>query len=215
MGDGGSARRSRQPRPEPQTRCSARSCGSTSTRRRRVHDPARRIRTSAAAADDLIWSIGLRNPWRFSFDRQTGDLWIGDVGQDRYEEIDRSLAPNAGRAGPTTAGGVIEGNACYNPATAAADGQDDADRDLRPQPGCSVTGGYVYRGTTYPDLRRRLPVRDYCSGRIWGVDAAGPNAQTPVQLVDTAARITSFGEDQVGNLYLVDHAGDVWLIKDV
>ena len=78
-----------------------------------------------------------------------------------------------------------------------------------------MTGGYVYRGTTYPDLRGVYLFGDYCSGRIWGVDAAGANTQVPVQLVDTAARITSFGEDQVGNLYLVDHAGDIWLIRDV
>ena len=81
--------------------------------------------------------------------------------------------------------------------------------------GCSVTGGYVYRGATYPDLRGVYLFGDYCSGRIWGVDAAGPATQTPVQLYNTAARISSFGEDQAGNLYLVDHAGDIWLIKDV
>ncbi len=167
------------------------------------------------SGNDLIWSFGLRNPWRFSFDRQTGDLWIGDVGQNRYEEIDRSLAPNAGRAA-NYGWRQLEGNACYNPAT-------NCRRTGKTMPlavyshsvGCSVTGGYVYRGTTYPDLRGVYLFGDYCSGRIWGVDAAGANTQVPVQLVDTAARITSFGEDQVGNLYLVDHAGDIWLIRDV
>jgi hypothetical protein len=73
----------------------------------------------------------------------------------------------------------------------------------------------VYRGTTYPDLSGVYLFGDFCSGRIWGLDANGPNTQTPVQLVNTAAMISSFGEDQVGNLYLVDHAGDIWLIKDV
>ena len=80
--------------------------------------------------------------------------------------------------------------------------------------GCSVTGGYVYRGTTYPDLKGVYLFGDYCSGRIWGVDAAGPSTQTAVQLADTATLASSFGEDQAGNIYLVDHAGEVWMIQD-
>ena len=113
------------------------------------------------SGNDLIWSFGLRNPWRFSFDRQTGDLWIGDVGQNRYEEIDRSLAPNAGRAA-NYGWRQLEGNACYNPAT-------NCRRTGKTMPlavyshsaGCSVTGGYVYRGTTYPDLRGVYLFGDY------------------------------------------------------
>ena len=163
---------------------------------------------------DLIWSFGLRNPWRFSFDRLTGDLWIGDVGQSRYEEIDRSLAPNAGRAA-NYGWRQLEGNACYNPAT-------DCRRKGMTMPlavyghdvGCSVTGGYVYRGTTYPDLKGVYLFGDYCSGRIWGVDAAGPSTQTAVQLANTATLASSFGEDQAGNIYLVDHAGEIWMIQD-
>jgi glucose/arabinose dehydrogenase len=167
------------------------------------------------AGHDLIWSSGLRNPWRFSFDRGTGDLWIGDVGQNRYEEIDRSKAPNAGR-GANYGWRQLEGNQCYNPAT-------NCSRTGKTMPiavyghslGCSVTGGYVYRGSAYPDLVGAYLFGDYCSGRIWGLDAAGPNAQTPVLLSDTATLISSFGEDQAGNLYLVDHAGDIWLIRDI
>jgi glucose/arabinose dehydrogenase len=164
---------------------------------------------------DLIWSSGLRNPWRFSFDRETGDLWIGDVGQQRYEEIDRSKAPNAGR-GLNYGWRVMEGNRCYNPSTGCnTSGKTLPITVYGHSQGCSVTGGYVYRGATYPDLRGVYLFGDFCSGRVWGIDAAGPNAQTPVQLFDTAANITSFGEDQAGNLYLVDHAGDIWLIKDI
>jgi glucose/arabinose dehydrogenase len=166
------------------------------------------------AGHDLIWSSGLRNPWRFSFDRQTGDLWIGDVGQKRYEEIDRSQAPNAGR-GANYGWRQREGNHCYNPPTGCnTTGKTMPIAVYGHSQGCSVTGGYVYRGTAYPDLSGVYLFGDYCSGRVWGLDAAGPNAQTPVQLYDTAANITSFGEDQAGNLYLVDHAGDIWLIKD-
>ena len=78
-----------------------------------------------------------------------------------------------------------------------------------------MTGGYVYRGTAYPDLVGAYFFADFCSGRIWAVDAAGANAQMPVQVYDAGAMVSSFGEDQAGNLYLVDHAaGDIWLMKD-
>jgi hypothetical protein len=110
----------------------------------------------------------------------------------------------------------MEGNRCYNPSTGCnTSGKTLPITVYGHSQGCSVTGGYVYRGATYPDLRGVYLFGDFCSGRVWGIDAAGPNAQTPVQLFDTAANITSFGEDQAGNLYLVDHAGDIWLIKDI
>jgi glucose/arabinose dehydrogenase len=167
------------------------------------------------AGHDLIWSYGVRNPWRFSFDRATSDLWIGDVGQNRWEEIDRSKAPNAGRR-LNYGWRQLEGNTCFNPSSGCR-------RTGKTMPiavyshslGCSVTGGYVYRGTAYPDLAGVYLFADYCSGRIWGLDAAGPNTQTPVELANTTAMISSFGEDQAGRLYIVDHAGgDVWSIRD-
>jgi glucose/arabinose dehydrogenase len=168
------------------------------------------------SGSDLVWSLGLRNPWRFSFDRATGDLWIGDVGQNRYEEIDRSKAPNAGRAA-NYGWRQLEGNACYNPSTGCVTtGKTMPLAVYDHSVGCSVTGGYVYRGTAYPDLVGVYLFADFCSGRIWGVDAAGANSQAEVLLRDTAAMISSFGEDQAGNLYIVDHAaGDVWLIRDL
>jgi glucose/arabinose dehydrogenase len=164
---------------------------------------------------DLVWSIGLRNPWRFSFDRLTGDLWIGDVGQDRYEEIDRSKAPDAGR-GVNYGWRVLEGTHCYNPPTGCSTaGKTMPIATYTHSVGCSVTGGYVYRGSAYPDLRGVYIFGDYCSGRIWGLDAAGANSQTPTLLYDAGANISSFGEDNLGNLYLVDRNGDIWLLKDV
>jgi glucose/arabinose dehydrogenase len=168
------------------------------------------------SGSDLVWSYGLRNPWRFSFDRATGDLWIGDVGQNRYEEIDRSKAPNAGRAA-NYGWRQLEGNACYNPATGCVTtGKTMPLAVYGHNVGCSVTGGYVYRGTAYPDLVGVYLFADFCSGRIWGVDAAGANSQAEVLLRDTAAMISSFGEDQAGYLYIVDHAaGDIWLIRDL
>jgi glucose/arabinose dehydrogenase len=167
------------------------------------------------AGNDLIWSFGLRNPWRWSFDRQTGDLWIADVGQDRFEEVNRALTPNAGRA-VNYGWRVLEGNTCYNPSSGCStSGKKMPLAVYNHSLGCSVTGGYVYRGPRFPHLTGVYLFGDFCSGRIWGVDAAGANTQSPVQLTDTGANISSFGEDQAGNLYLVDHNGDVWFIRDI
>lgn len=167
------------------------------------------------AGNDLIWSVGLRNPWRFSFDKANGALWVADVGQDRYEEVNRSVGPNAGRA--TNYGWrQMEGNRCYNPPTGCQTaGKHRPLAVYGHSEGCSVSGGYVYRASTYPDLQAVYTFGDYCSGKIWGVDGAGPSAQAPVLLYDTAARISSFGQDQAGNIYLVDHAGDIWLMRDL
>ncbi len=164
---------------------------------------------------DLVWSFGLRNPWKFSFDRQTGDLWIGDVGQNRFEEVNRSTAPNAGRA-VNYGWRVLEGRTCFNPSSGCStSGKTMPLAVYGHNLGCSVTGGYVYRGSTYPDLVGVYLFGDYCSGRIWGVDAAGSGNQTPVLLRDTATNLSSFGQDQAGNLYIVDHGGEIWLVKDV
>ncbi len=154
-----------------------------------------------------IWSYGLRNPWRFSFDRLTGDLWIGDVGQNRYEEIDRAPRSAGGGRGTNWGWRVLEGRACFNPQT-------DCNRTGKVAPlavythtlGCSVTGGHVYRGPSFPLLAGGYFFGDYCSGRIWAVTATGSSAQTPRLMLDTDKAISSFGEDEAGNLYLVDHA---------
>jgi glucose/arabinose dehydrogenase len=167
------------------------------------------------AGHDLVWAYGVRNPWRFSFDKLTHDLWIGDVGQDRYEEIDRSKVPNAGK-GANYGWRQLEGNRCFNPSTGC-----NSTGKVKPlavyghSVGCSVTGGYVYRGTTYADLSGVYIFGDYCSGRIWGVDAAGANAQAPVLLNDTPFLISSFGEDQAGNVYVINQAlGQIWRLGD-
>ncbi len=167
------------------------------------------------AGHDLVWAYGLRNPWRFSFDRKNGNLWIGDVGQVKYEEIDRSRAPDAGK-GLNYGWRVVEGNHCYNPATGCnTTGKTKPLAVYGHSVGCAVTGGYVYRGTTAPDLVGAYIFGDYCSGRIWAVDAGGANAQTPVLLNDTPFQISSFGEDQTGNVYVVDYAaGAVWRLGD-
>jgi glucose/arabinose dehydrogenase len=157
---------------------------------------------------DQIWSYGLRNPWRFSFDRKTGDLWIGDVGQDSWEEIDR--APKSAGAGRGRNYGwrVMEGRACYNPPSGCnTSGKMLPMATYSHSLGCSVTGGYVYRGTGYPMLAGGYFFGDYCSGRIWALVAGGPNTQSPVQMLDTSYSISTFGEGETGELYFADLAG--------
>ncbi len=154
-----------------------------------------------------IWAYGLRNPWRFSFDRQTGDLFIGDVGQGRREEVDFQPAGDPG--GENYGWRVLEGSLCYNPST-------NCDRTGMTMPvveydhsssgGCSITGGYVYRGSRFPELQGTYFYGDFCSGRIWGLTRSGGLWSAPLAL-DTASAITSFGEDEAGELYVLDFGG--------
>lgn len=154
-----------------------------------------------------IWHTGLRNPWRIRFDRATGDLWIGDVGQGAWEEIDR--AP-AGSGGLDFGWNVMEGFHCY------ASGTDDcATPDLTlpvaeygHDQGCSVTGGTVYRGEGQPGLVGRYVFADYCSGRFWTLDAAAAATipQEPVVALDSDRRISAIAEDAAGELYATDLA---------
>jgi glucose/arabinose dehydrogenase len=158
---------------------------------------------------DQIWSYGLRNPWRFSFDRKTGDLWIGDVGQDSWEEIDR--APKSAGAGRGRNYGwrVMEARSCYQPPSGC-----NTSGKMLPLAyyshslGCSVTGGYVFRGSGDP-MYGGYFFGDYCSGRIWAVVAGGANSQTPVQMIDSPYNISTFGEGETGALYVADLAGGV------
>jgi glucose/arabinose dehydrogenase len=164
-----------------------------------------------AGARPEIWAYGLRNPWRFSFDPVTHDLWIGDVGQNAIEEIDRA---------PGTTGGLnygwnrMEGAACYQPSTGCSTaGLVLPITQYTHAHGCSVTGGFVYRGRAHPAWRGVYFFADYCSGTIWGIASVGPNRQTPVVLLHTSHAVTSFGADQQGELYLCDgSAGTVWRI---
>jgi len=157
---------------------------------------------------DLIWARGLRNPWRFSFDSLTGDLWIGDVGQNRWEEIDRSPAAGGGGRAKNYGWHVLEGRACYKPAVGCnRAGKKPPLAVYSHSKGCSVTGGYVYRGTEYPALVGRYLFADFCSGRIWSVASQGKPTQTPTQLRDSNLMISSFGQAEDGTLYVTDLAG--------
>ena len=160
-----------------------------------------------ATVRDEIWAIGLRNPWRYSFDRLTGDLYIADVGQNLYEEIDFQPAGDAG--GHNYGWPIMEGLHCF-PVDRACDqaGLTLPVAEYDHTQGCSVTGGYVYRGPRYPFLNGVYLFGDYCSGRIWGMVHPGSGGNWQVsELAQGSVGLSSFGEDEAGELYLLDVAG--------
>jgi glucose/arabinose dehydrogenase len=172
---------------------------------------------------DEIWSLGLRNPWRFSFDRANGDLYVGDVGQDRYEEID--YEPGGGSGGLNFGWRVFEGDGhCFEGNPQCARPQDFVMPVLEysHDDGCSVTGGYVYRGCAMPDLRGTYFYGDYCSWFIRTFKGVvGGRAQNRADRTADLApggglsidSISSFGEDARGELYITDlNGGEVYRI---
>ena len=179
-----------------------------------------------------IFCYGLRNPWRFSFDRKTNDLIIGDVGQNLWEEVNWNSWENA--KGANFGWRIMEGNHCYNPEDFCDTtgliqpvheypnnaaymkillGMDEAEAT-----GCSVTGGYVYRGKENPDLYGRYIFGDYCTGRIWSFKLENGKPVGFINLrnklkkhsSDIPLFISSFGEDSSGELYIVDYLGAVY-----
>lgn len=158
-----------------------------------------------------IWALGLRNPWRFAFDRSTGDLYIADVGQNQYEEVNRQ---EAGSRGGTNYGwSIMEGEHCFPAGTACnTSGLERPIVEYSHALGCSVTGGVVYRGARYPALLGKYLFGDYCSGRIWALGATGPDKWEMTELLQTQMRIASFGEDEAGEAYVVDHGGSLYRI---
>lgn len=170
------------------------------------------VATTADAPRAEIWAWGLRNPWRFSFDRQTGDLWIGDVGQNAWEEIDfvpRSDVPGDGH---NFGWNRYEGSHPFPPGSEAAEGDFAAplveyDRSA----GRSVTGGYVYRGSDFRELAGTYFYGDFETGRLWGLQLAEDTARTRL-LLETGMALVSFGEDDDGELYVVDFGGGVYRV---
>lgn len=165
---------------------------------------------------DEIWAIGLRNPWRFSFDRQTGDLWIGDVGQNQWEEIDFQPASSAG--GENYGWRCYEGFHTYN--TSGCDNADAYDDPIYEYSnsfdgGCSVTGGMVYRGSEIPALQGIYVFSDYCAGILTSVTPDGMGGWTGTELFDSEVFVSSFGEDVNGELYFANlFGGDIYKIVD-
>lgn len=158
-----------------------------------------------------IWAWGLRNPWRFSFDRFTGDLYIGDVGQWQWEEI--NFQPVGSPGGENYGWKLIEGLVPYEDAVIDPETAKTLtapvwvyDHSL----GCSVTGGYVYRGRALPALWGMYLYGDYCNGRVWTLYQNPDGTWVNTVFMDTGKQITSFGEDETGELYLVDYKGGVY-----
>ena len=162
-----------------------------------------------AAPCGEIFAWGFRNPWRFSFDRQTGDLWAGDVGQNSWEEIDVvELGANYGWD-------VREGAHCYNPATGCATSFVDPFTEYDHSIGFAVTGGFVYRGSAVADLAGWYLFGDFVTGRLFAVRADGAPGVAPEELLDTDHQIVSFAEDADGELFFLDYgAGTIYRIEN-
>jgi glucose/arabinose dehydrogenase len=159
------------------------------------------------AGRDEVWLWGMRNPWRASFDRATGDLWIGDVGQGAWEEVD---VARAGVGGLNFGWNRMEGNHCYPPdAKCSKTGLTPPVSEYGHALGCTVVGGYVYRGTKYPALAGVYLFADYCSGRIFALDPTTDGFRKPVEVGNGGSGISSFGEDTAGELYITQLNGDV------
>jgi glucose/arabinose dehydrogenase len=166
--------------------------------------------------DDAVWAYGLRNPWRFSFDRGTGDLYIGDVGQNAWEEVDFQAAGSPG--GSNYGWRRLEGRHPYPPGSAFPafrstlpvaeyrHGANDAN-------GCSIIGGFVYRGADFPALQGLYYFGDLCTGKVWGLQRLAGRWRKAL-LADTPFKLTTFGEGDAGELFLADYAtGTVYQVR--
>jgi len=161
-----------------------------------------------ADARPEIWEYGLRNPWRLSFDRETGNLWIGDVGQNAWEEID--VAP-AGVGGLNFGWNTMEGNHCFSPKDGCSSaGITPPVAEYGHDGGaCTVIGGAVYRGSGQPSLVGGYVFADYCSGQIWAIAADADGRRDPVAVGNAGSGIAAFGEDVAGELYAANLDGTI------
>lgn len=158
-----------------------------------------------------IWATGLRNPWRFSFDRKTGDLYIADVGQNRYEEI--HFEPKGTRGGINYGWNIMEGLHCYKSETCDRKGLTLPIAEYDHDKGCSVTGGKIYRGKMFPKMHGIYFYGDYCSGRIWGLRQSD-TGWSQKELTDSGLSISTFGEDEAGEVYVADYGkGNIYKIE--
>ncbi|KPK39181.1 MAG: hypothetical protein AMJ69_06375 [Gammaproteobacteria bacterium SG8_47] len=146
-----------------------------------------------------IYAWGFRNPWRWSFDRDTGELWLGDVGQNQWEEVDRV------ERGGNYGWNIREGAHCYDAGSCASAGLIEPVAEYDHSVGRSITGGYVYRGGAIAALHGTYLYADFSSGRIWGLAQGGQGLGLPRQLLDTSHSIAAFAEANDGELYLLDY----------
>ena len=161
-----------------------------------------------------VWSYGFRNPWRFSFDRATGDLYIGDVGEAHWEEVDYSSAADGAGRGINYGWSVMEGQHCFHLAGCDQTGLTLPVLEYDHSTGCSVIGGYVYRGAAIPALQGTYFYADYCFGwvRSFRIQSGQPVDETDWPSLAPGGHVTSFGEDAAGELYLVTQLGGVFKI---
>ena len=162
---------------------------------------------AVAGARDEIWAYGLRNPWRFSFDSSNGSLWVGDVGQNRWEEID------VVKKGLNYGWNVMEGRHCFSPSlNCSTTGLEPPVTEHPSERPYSVTGGYVYRGPDIASLLGAYVYGDFCSGKIWGLRYEGESVTEFMLLVDSGLSITSFGQDLDGNLYVLSRNEGIYYL---
>ena len=156
-----------------------------------------------------IWAYGLRNPWRFTFDKETGLFWVGDVGQNGYEEVD--IVKRGGNYGWN----LMEGFHCFPPLIPVCD---ESELELpiveyTHADGCSITGGYVYRGSRLESLYGAYVYGDFCSGKIWALRFDGSKVTEHIELIDSPLSISSFGEDEEGELYILSFDGRIYRLE--
>lgn len=161
-----------------------------------------------------VWAYGLRNPWRFTFDRLTGDLYIGDVGQNDWEEI--NFLPAGTPGGANFGWNYLEGSHPYLPGDRIPEGLELVSpvAEYDHSQGCSVTGGVVYRGRELPEWQGIYLYGDYCSGLIWGLFRGEDGNWQNRLLFETRASVTSFGEDEAGEVYFTDYQGSVFRLVE-
>lgn len=155
-----------------------------------------------------IWAYGLRNPWRFTFDRITGMLWAGDVGQDKFEEI------NIIKPGLNYGWNTMEGFVCSQPREAC--NQNSLETPIiaySQNDGCSVIGGYVYRNYRIPSLYGAYIYGDFCSGKIWAIRHNGSNITEHMEIVDSNLQISSFAEDQSGEIFILSFDNKIYRLN--
>jgi glucose/arabinose dehydrogenase len=167
-----------------------------------------------AGARPEVWSYGLRNPWRFSFDRATGDLYIGDVGESHWEEVNRASAAEGAGRGVNYGWSRMEGQHCFRGTDCDQTGLTLPLLEYDHASGCSVSGGYVYRGPAIPALQGTYFYADYCNGwvRSFRVQDGVMVEPTDWPTLQSGGHVTSFGEDAVGELYLLTQQGGVFKI---
>lgn len=174
--------------------------------------PASNPFVTNAAFRPEIWALGLRNPWRFTFDPLSRDLYIADVGQDSFEEV--NFQPAAGSGGENYGWRIMEGAHCFNPNPCNQTGLALPVAEYNHSLGCSITGGLVYRGRAFPRMEGLYLYGDFCSGRIWGLRRNGTDWQNSL-LLESSLTISTFGGDEAGELYLADYAkGDIYRVTD-